>query len=85
MVYGSIRGYGNKGPWKDLPGQDLLAQSRAGLVGLNGKGGEAPTPRGSAAADRLAGHYMEEGILASLIKSLKTGEGSEVETSGMEG
>ena len=44
IVYGSISGYGSEGPWKDLPGQDLLAQSRTGLVWLNGNGGEAPTP-----------------------------------------
>lgn len=84
IVYGSISGYGSTGPWKDLPGQDLLAQSRSGLVWLNGNGGEAPTPMGLAAADMLAGHYLVEGILASLIKVLKTGEGALVETSLME-
>jgi len=84
IVYGSVSGYGNVGPWKDLPGQDLLAQSRSGLVWLNGNGGHAPTPMGLAAADMLAGHYLVEGILASLYKSLKTGEGSLVETSLME-
>ena len=51
---------------------------------LNGNGGEAPTPMGLAAADMLAGHYMVEGILAGLVKSLKTGIGSKVETSLME-
>ena len=84
IVYGTISGYGNKGPWKDLPGQDLLAQSRSGLVWLNGNGGEAPTPMGLAAADMLAGHYLVEGILSSLVKCLKSGEGSYVETSLME-
>ena len=84
IVYGSISGYGSTGPWKDFPGQDLLAQSRSGLVWLNGNGGEAPTPMGLAAADMLAGHYMVEGILAALVKSLKTGEGSLVETSLLE-
>jgi crotonobetainyl-CoA:carnitine CoA-transferase CaiB-like acyl-CoA transferase len=84
IIYGSISGYGDIGPWKDFPGQDLLAQSRSGLVWLNGNGGEAPTPMGLAAADMLAGHYMVEGILAGLVKSLKTGIGSKVETSLME-
>ncbi len=84
IVYGSISGYGDKGPWKDLPGQDLLAQSRSGLVWLNGNGGDAPTPMGLAAADMLAGHYMVEGILAALVKCMKTGVGSLVETSLME-
>ena len=84
IVYGSISGYGDIGPWKDLPGQDLLAQSRSGLAWLNGNGTDAPTPMGLAAADMLAGHYLVEGILASLFKSLKTGKGSLVETSLME-
>lgn len=84
IVYGSVSGYGNEGPWKDLPGQDLLAQSRSGLAWLNGNGGDAPTPMGLAAADMLAGNYMVEGILAALFKSLKTGEGSLVETSLIE-
>tara|TARA_B100000427_G_C15510454_1_gene595952 strand:- start:26 stop:1180 length:1155 start_codon:yes stop_codon:yes gene_type:complete len=84
IVYGTISGYGNEGPWKDLPGQDLLAQSRSGLVWLNGNGNEAPTPMGLAAADMLAGHYLVEGILSALIKSMKKGVGSYVETSLME-
>jgi len=84
IIYGIITGYGSKGPWKDLPGQDLLAQSRSGLVWLNGNGDDAPTPMGLAAADMFAGHYLVQGILAALVKSLKTGEGSLVETSLME-
>ena len=84
IVYGSITGYGNKGPWKDLPGQDLLAQSRSGLVWLNGNGGQAPTPMGLAAADMFAGHFLAQGLLAALFKAFKTGKGSHVETSLME-
>tara|TARA_B110000263_G_scaffold104434_1_gene91190 strand:+ start:674 stop:1831 length:1158 start_codon:yes stop_codon:yes gene_type:complete len=84
IVYGSITGYGNKGPWKDLPGQDLLAQSRSGLVWLNGSGNDAPTPMGLAAADMFAGHFLVQGILAGVIKSLKTGQSSHVQTSLME-
>ena len=84
IVYGSITGYGNKGPWKDLPGQDLLAQSRSGLAWLNGSGKDAPTPMGLAAADMFAGHFLVQGILAAVIKSLKTGKGSHVQTSLME-
>ena len=84
IVYGTISGYGSEGPWEKLPGQDLLAQSRSGLVWLNGNGGDAPTPMGLAVADMLAGHNLVEGILASTIKSLKTNEGSHVETSLIE-
>ena len=81
IVYGSISGYGSDGPWKDLPGQDLLAQSRTGLVWLNGNGGEAPTPMGLAVADMLAGHSLVEGILAGVIKRFRTNEGCHIETS----
>ena len=84
IVYGSISGYGSEGPWKDLPGQDLLAQSRTGLVWLNGNGGEAPTPMGLAVADMLAGHSLVEGILSAVIKRFRTNEGSHIETSLVE-
>jgi len=84
IVYGSISGYGSEGPWKNLPGQDLLAQSRTGLVWLNGNGGEAPTPMGLAVADILAGHSLVEGILAGVIKRFRTNEGCHIETSLVE-
>ena len=84
IVYGTISGYGSDGPWSSLPGQDLLAQSRTGLVWLNGNGGEAPTPMGLAVADMLAGHSLVEGLLAAVIKSFKTNKGSHVETSLVE-
>jgi CoA:oxalate CoA-transferase len=84
IVYGTISGYGSDGPWSSLPGQDLLAQSRTGLVWLNGNGGEAPTPMGLAVADMLAGHTLVEGILAAIIKRFRTDNGSHVETSLVE-
>ena len=84
IVYGSISGYGSDGPWKDLPGQDLLAQSRTGLVWLNGNGSEAPTPMGLAVADMLAGHSLVEGILAGVIKRFRTNIGCHIETSLVE-
>ena len=84
IVYGTISGYGSVGPWSSLPGQDLLAQSRTGLVWLNGNGGEAPTPMGLAVADMLAGHTLVEGILSAVIKRFRTNKGSHVETSLVE-
>src|SRR5436189_280250 len=44
LVYGTITGYGNEGPWADKPGQDLLAQSLAGLARLSGDGGDNAPP-----------------------------------------
>ena len=84
IVYGTISGYGTEGPWSKLPGQDLLAQSRTGIVWLNGNGDEAPTPMGLAIADILAGHSLVEGILSAVIKRFRTNTGSHVETSLVE-
>tara|TARA_Y100001970_G_scaffold294320_1_gene450491 strand:+ start:7425 stop:8576 length:1152 start_codon:yes stop_codon:yes gene_type:complete len=84
IIYGTISGYGSKGPWSKLPGQDLLAQSRTGVVWLNGSGNEAPTPMGLAVADILAGHNLVEGILSAVIKRFRTNIGSLIETSLIE-
>ncbi|MFV0358633.1 CaiB/BaiF CoA transferase family protein, partial [Tropicimonas sp.] len=55
LVYGSISGYGEDGPWADRPGQDLLAQARSGVMWLTGDAGPAPVPIGLPVADMLAG------------------------------
>src|SRR5690349_9005715 len=55
IVYASSTGYGTEGPWVMRPGQDLLAQARAGLMWLNGDEGQGPVPFGLAVADMLAG------------------------------
>lgn len=84
VVYGSISGYGEDGPWVDLPGQDLLAQARSGLLWLTGSAGDPPIPMGLAAADMLAGNALAQGILAALVRKGRTGEGALVQTSLLE-
>ena len=81
IVYGSISGYGEEGPWKDLPGQDLLAQARAGLLWLTGSQDDPPMPMGLAVADMLAGNALAQGILAALVGRGLHGRGALVETS----
>ena len=66
------------------PGQDLLAQARAGLMWLNGDEGQGPVPFGLAVADMLAGSAACQGILACLVRRGVTGQGGHVETSLME-
>ena len=83
-VYGSISGYGEDGPWADLPGQDLLAQSRSGLLWLTGSAGDPPMPMGLAAADMLAGNALAQGVLAALVRKARTGQGGLVQTSLLE-
>lgn len=84
IIYGSISGYGEDGPWKDLPGQDLLAQARSGLLWLTGSADHAPTPMGLAVADMLAGNALAQGILASLLGRAIHGRGAHVQTSLLE-
>jgi len=84
IVYASITGYGTEGPWVMRPGQDLLAQARAGLMWLNGDEGQGPVPFGLAVADMLAGSAACQGILACLVRRGITGEGGHVETSLLE-
>src|SRR5262245_37625728 len=66
IVYASITGYGDEGPWVQRPGQDLLAQARSGLMWLNGDEDQGPVPFGLAVADMLAGAATAQGILAAL-------------------
>jgi CoA:oxalate CoA-transferase len=84
IVYGSISGYGEDGPWKGLPGQDLLAQARSGVMWLNGDADQGPVPFGLAIADLLAGNAIVQGVLAGLVRRGLSGEGAHVQTSLLE-
>ena len=84
IVYASITGYGSDGPWAMLPGQDLLAQARTGLMWLNGDRDQGPVPFGLAIADLLAGSAIVQGVLAALVRRGRTGEGAHIETSLLE-
>jgi len=84
LVYASITGYGEEGPWVARPGQDLLAQARSGVMWLNGDDGQGPVPFGLAVADMLAGAATVQGILAALVRRGVSGRGSHVETSLLE-
>lgn len=84
LVYGEVTGYGKAGPWRDKPGQDLLAQSLSGLTWLNGNADQPPVPFGLAVADLFAGAHLVQGILACLVRRGITGQGGRVEVSLME-
>jgi crotonobetainyl-CoA:carnitine CoA-transferase CaiB-like acyl-CoA transferase len=84
LVYGVVTGYGPKGPWVGLPGQDLLAQSRSGLVHLNGNADQPPLPFGLSVADLTASAHLVQGILAALVRRGVTGKGGLVEVSLLE-
>jgi CoA:oxalate CoA-transferase len=84
LVYAEVTGYGAKGPWRDKPGQDLLAQALSGLAWLNGNADQPPMPFGLAAADMFAGAFLVQGVLACLVRRGKSGQGGHVEVSLLE-
>ena len=84
IVYAEVNGYGIEGPWKDLPGQDLLLQAASGLTWLSNNNDESPTPMGVAVVDIMAGTHIAQGILAALYKKAIKGEGALVQVSMFE-
>ncbi len=84
IVYGSASGYGSTGPWKDRPGQDLLAQSISGLPWLNGSKENPPIPVGLAVADIFTSTHLAHGVTALLLRRERTGGGGLVESSLIE-
>ncbi|AOZ99066.1 CaiB/BaiF CoA transferase family protein [Flavobacterium commune] len=84
VVYASISGYGSKGPFKDLPGQDLLLQSLTALTWLTGNEGDGPVPMGLSIVDMLAGAHLAQGILAALYRKVTQNVGALVEVSMLE-
>lgn len=84
LIYGAISGYGKEGPWKDLPGQDLLLQSMSGLAYTTGNDQDNPMPFGLSIADSLCGAQLVQGILAALVRRGKTGQGALIEISMLE-
>ncbi|NGO62051.1 CoA transferase [Rhizobium daejeonense] len=84
IVYASISGYGEEGPWVMRPGQDLLAQARSGVMWLNGDENQGPVPLGLSIADMLAGANTCQAILAALVRRGVSGKGAHVQTSLLE-
>ncbi|MBI2986239.1 MAG: CoA transferase [Deltaproteobacteria bacterium] len=80
IIYCSISGFGQKGPYRDLPGYDTIGQAMSGLLSLL-TDPEKPQGMGISFSDHLTGIYACYGILAALVNRLMTGEGQRVETS----
>jgi crotonobetainyl-CoA:carnitine CoA-transferase CaiB-like acyl-CoA transferase len=80
MVYCSISGFGQSGPYRDMPGYDTIGQARSGLLSLLTDPGK-PQGMGISFSDHLTGMYACYGILTALVNRSMTGEGQRVETS----
>ncbi|MCB5202588.1 CoA transferase [Neorhizobium sp. T786] len=79
LVYVSMSGYGETGPYLDRPGQDLILQGMSGAMLSAGREGEAPTAAGQYLVDAVAAYNAFEGALAALLHRERTGEGQLVQ------
>jgi crotonobetainyl-CoA:carnitine CoA-transferase CaiB-like acyl-CoA transferase len=84
LVYASISGFGQDGPYAKWPGFDSIAQGMGGLMSVTGKPGDGPMRVGIPIADLCAGHFCAQGVLAALLEREATGEGQWVQTSLLE-
>ena len=84
IVYGSISGFGQSGPYRDRPGVDQIAQGMGGLMSVTGLPGQGPVRVGVPIADLSAGMYLAIGVLTALLEREVSGEGQWVHTSLLE-
>jgi crotonobetainyl-CoA:carnitine CoA-transferase CaiB-like acyl-CoA transferase len=81
IIYGSISGFGQDGPYHKRPGFDQIAQGMGGLMSITGAPGEGPMRVGIPVADLTAGLFCAMGILTALLEREVSGEGQWVQTS----
>ena len=84
LIYGSISGFGQKGPYRDRPGLDQIAQGMTGLMSVTGKPGDDPLRVGIAVGDLTAGNILALNIMMALYERQRTGQGRWVHTSLVE-
>lgn len=84
LVYASISGFGQTGPWALRPGFDLIAQAMSGVLSANGFPGMEPAKNSIAVADLGAGLFSVYGILSAIIGRETTGKGQYIDASLLE-
>jgi len=81
LIYASISGFGQTGPYAKRPGFDQIAQGMGGLMSITGVPGEGPMRVGIPIADLCAGHFCAQGILLALYERERSGRGQWLHTS----
>ena len=81
LVYASISGFGQTGPYANRPGFDQIAQGMGGLMSITGLPGQGPVRAGIPIADLNAGLFAALGILVALLEREKSKKGQHIETS----
>ena len=84
IIYASISGFGQTGPYSKRPGVDQIVQGTSGLMSITGEPGRGPMRVGIAISDTSAGMFLGQGILLALLHREQTGEGQWVHTSLLE-
>lgn len=79
LIYCASSGWGQDGPYRERPGQDLLAQSVAGVLMLNGTASDPPLPVGIGLADLTAATHITIAVLTALYERSKSGKGQRVD------
>jgi len=84
IVYGSISGFGQDGPYAWRAGVDQIAQGLGGIMSVNGLPGDGPVRVGIPIADLTAGNFLAQAILIALLERERSGQGQWVHTSLLE-
>ncbi|MEE8077360.1 MAG: CaiB/BaiF CoA-transferase family protein [Pseudomonadales bacterium] len=84
IIYASISGFGQDGPYGTRAGVDQIVQGMSGLMSVTGEPGRGPMRVGIAISDTSAGMFLGQGILLALLHRERTGEGQWVHTSLLE-
>jgi formyl-CoA transferase len=84
LVYGSISGFGQSGPYAERPCLDQIAQGMGGHMMVTGEPGTGPMRSGAAISDMTAGILCANGIILALLERERSGEGQWVDTSLLE-
>ncbi len=81
LIYASISGFGQTGPWAGRPGFDMIAQAMAGVMSITGHPNQPPTKAGVPLADIGCALFAVYAILSALIGATRTGEGQYIDAS----
>jgi len=85
IIYCSVSGFGQDGPYRDRAALDLILQAESGMISVTGEPGSNGTRAGVSIADLTAGMYAAYGVMLALRVKEKTGEGQAVDISMLEG
>lgn len=84
LIFASASGYGPDGPYYAKPGQDLLVQALFGMMAITGQAHNGPRPAGASIIDHHGAALYAMGILAALVRRMRTGKGCRVDASLMQ-